>query len=218
MIRHISFDVWKTLFQPNLTFSATRSDHVAEVLRLPKDHVRAVYKTTKDNFDKVAEATGAGWSSEVVYRTLLENLGFADHPWEAICVETERLFLEHPPIILDRNIEVIAELRRRGYTLSIGSNTNFASGRVLGKVLADRFGPWDYMVFSDLMGHCSKPHADFFQEITRQARLLHTDISAEEILHVGDNPVCDGAAKDHGMHIHIISGPETLETVLDAVP
>jgi FMN phosphatase YigB (HAD superfamily) len=216
MITHISFDVWKTLFWPNKTFSETRSDHVADLLGMDRAVVRKVYKTTKDGFDKIAEAEGTGWDSATVYRTLLANLGRLDHPWEEICFETERLFLQHPPTILGSTIDTISELRGRGYTLSIASNTNFASGRVLANVLENVLGPWDFMVFSDLLGTHSKPAPEFFAAVITKAGEFN--IAPENILHVGDNAVCDGAAAQHGMATHIISGPEALPTVFDVLP
>lgn len=210
---HISFDVWNTLIKPNPKFARVRSNFIADHFGLDREETSRIYKTTKDEYDAMAETDGLAFDSQAVYGILFDKLGVPRDDWKFIMEETERLFLENPPIITDSTVETLRYLSR-GYSLSIASNTNFTSGRILARVLDERFGDiFAFKVFSDLHGH-AKPHREFFRDVITGAAKVHTIIRPRDIIHVGDNTICDGGATMSGLEFFYVSGPEMIPDII----
>lgn len=228
-IRHISFDVWNTLLTGNLECQPARAEMVAKILPVEPDRARRIYAETKNHFDDLAEREGKAHTSAQVYEHFIERmmegckleanwLGFAS----LIRKRTEEIFRKHPPHVLETTVATLRVLHAAGYTISIGSNTNFISGTVLCEVL-DEFIPFEFKVFSDLDGY-AKPHPEFFGLILDKSRSVRTkdqpegraDLSPSQILHVGDNLICDGeGATNAGMEFFYVKGPGDLPKVAE---
>lgn len=215
LTRHISFDVWNTLIRSNPKYGDERSRWLADHLGLEFEWVCGVYKRLKHGLDDVAEITGVAYDSQTLYRLLLVHLGRPNEPWEPIQGAFESIFDEFPPEILSATVDTLAELRERGFTLSIGSNTNFLSGRVIERALDRKIGSlFDFVVFSDLV-RCAKPSKDFFDIVLRGAQLLHNDLEASQIMHVGDNLICDGrGAENAAMKFVNVTSPDAIPSIL----
>lgn len=227
-IRHISFDVWNTLIKGNLAFQPARTSAIASVLPVELADAKRAYTEVKAHFDDLAEREGKAHTCREVYEELIDRLmsgSGLEANWFALAPilrrKTEELFRQFPPHILPSTIETLRELHGAGYTISIGSNTNFISGTVLAELL-DPLVPFEFKVFSDLDGY-AKPHPEFFAMILDKARAVRTsvqpegraDLSLSQILHVGDNLICDGKGSvDAGMEFFYVKGPEQLPHLL----
>lgn len=215
-IKHVSFDVWKTLIEPNPEFGAARRRLLEDSFNKPAAVIEAVYRVVKDGADGEAEASGAGYTSAQVYARLLAELGVSNADWWSLRLEMERLFALHPPAVRDDVTETLRELRAAGYGMSIASNTNFIQGACLSSVALDTWDvDWTFKVFSDQMG-LAKPHALFWHAVTAQAYLL-SGAEASEILHVGDNRICDGGCRDFGLKYQFVNSPADVPGALSGL-
>lgn len=215
-IKHVSLDFWKTLVTANPDYGTHRDAFLAEHLVLPRDKVREVYRRLKDGADEAAELRGEGLSSSDTYEQFMLAMGREDMSWYPVRQGLERLFFEYPPLVPSATIEALRRLQAAGIGLSIGSNTNFVRGEVLDEAVLSRWGvAWDFQVFSDQIG-CSKPHEHFFKVIAERAR-THIGAEPDEILHVGDNKVCDGGCVDYGIQFAYTPNPDGLAAVLNGV-
>jgi FMN phosphatase YigB (HAD superfamily) len=119
-------------------------------------------------------------------------------------------------------------------TLSIGSNTNFISGKTL-QLFLQEAGIWEcfsFALFSDLLEdrrgdrkvNVCKPNVDFFIRMINYAGVLHnqkfefTEAECEEIMHIGDSVHDDfEGARNRKIQAELISSPEELAPLLMAI-
>lgn len=230
-IRHLSFDVWNTLIEGSRSFQPVRSALVAEIFDIEPTIAKHLYTETKSHFDALAEREGRAHSCDEVYdeliRRVIQYRDGSDDLYgerERLRRGTEELFRTYPPTVLPTTIETLQTLHAIGYTISIGSNTNFISGTLLSEIL-DRWIPFEFKVFSDLCGY-SKPHREFFNLVLDGARATKTvdrpagraDLARSEILHIGDNMICDGqGAIDAGMEFFYVKNPAEVPNLLSAL-
>ena len=205
-IKHASFDVWKTLIDPSPEFGVARRQLLIDTFDLPPKQVEAAYRWVKDSSDGEAEAAGVGYTSAQVYEKLMEALGLPAYDWWALRSKIEALFAKHPPIVRPGVAETLQALQTAGYGLSISSNTNFVSGACLREVVLDHLGiEWAYTLFSDQMA-VAKPNPLMWHAVKSLAS-LHSDAEPHQILHVGDNRICDGRCVDYGLNFYLINQP-----------
>lgn len=208
MIKHISFDVWNTLVKPNHQFAKARQQLLAASFRLDELWIKKVYTETKSEIDSNAENNGIGPSSDDCYRLLFQNLNVEFNA--DIKEEVETLFQKFPPIIPDIVKSTIEQLRSSNITLNISSNSNFISGNVMLPFLESNLGEFNFSIFSDLIG-VSKPSERFFEAVKK--RCTHP---VENMLHVGDNTICDGyGATKSGIKSLIVSCPEHIHNIYE---
>lgn len=209
MIHHFSFDVWNTLVKPNPAYAEARTARLAKLFDMDEYLVRHHYTNVKKWIDQHAIETGFAPSQANNIRMLMMTCGVHANP-QTIANDFTFMFFEHPPIVLDETKEVLKELKKQGATLSIGSNSNFISGREMRKFLGDTFGYiFKFGVYSDLLER-AKPSRAFFNEI-----IFNCDVAANEIMHVGDHAVCDlQGAQNAGMHGLLLEKPEDIGKVL----
>lgn len=213
-IRHISLDVWKTLIEPNPEFGKARLRYLAAELSLPTEAVEAAYREIKDGADHAAETAGVGLRSTEVYTRFMGRLGRPGADWLTLRRGLEVLFRKHAPIVRSEIPGLLRGLQDRKIGLSIASNTNFIQGECLHDVVLGTWGvAWDFQVFSDQIGR-AKPHYRFWREVTRQAG-EQTAARPHEILHVGDNRICDGGCVDAHIQFAHVNGPADLAHVLE---
>jgi len=186
MIRHLSFDFWNTIGVFNPLFSAARVAHFAQVMGVDEATAKAHYVFVKRFVDRQAEETGGSYDALAIFLMTLRRVN--PEASEADAAESlatvQKLALDNPPIIAPHTVSAISRMREQGCTTSITSNTNFVTGVTLRQVL-DRAGVvYDFGLFSDELPY-SKPSPLMFGEVRRRVP------SHVEILHYGDNQICD---------------------------
>lgn len=210
MIKHISFDVWNTLITANPQYAQERVRIISGIANVPLHKADEAYNDMKRFLDKEAEEERCD-TVERAWSALGFKLGLKNHDRVQLREACEMAFLHYPPHI---DMELVDELMKlsTNFELSIKSNTNFISGKVLSEAVGfDRMPFWGFTHFSDLMGMC-KPDKRFFEQTLRSSviRLL----SFSEVMHVGDNAICDGSVVDYGMKLCLVNNPQHLLTKL----
>ena len=226
-IKHVSLDAWNTILIPNTQYAIRRSYILAEAFSCSPEFAAKAYTAVKRRLDKHAEETGEGYATEYVYNELLaafpRHLNVDIEELRVLHIEDE--FLNTPPSVLEETKKAIQSLKDRGITVSISSNTNFISGRILGRFLQEQVGNFDFMLFSDTMqmSHSAKsgwfipakPSPAFFSAVAKYCSVLHPEISAENILHIGDNEICDySGAKNFGFQAKLLPSVNDLPEML----
>lgn len=217
--KHVSLDVWNTLITGNPEFSTARIATIIDHWSLPSDTyhiglVKQAYTDTKHTLDWLAEHHGTAYSCLDAYGLLSSKLGVNDSnrtSLEQLRLKVEQDFLNHPPLIIEGVVESLNALRENGYTLSIGSNSNFISGTTMMPWLQSVLGHFNFGIFSDIE-QVAKPNPLFFAQVADCAKNKCNVKNASDIIHVGDHIVCDlvGArncdltaelvSKDHPLH------------------
>lgn len=194
LIRHISLDFWHTLAEPNPAYAEHRNRVLGRYYGVPSGQARQAYKGLKNVWEDRAVSTG----TVPGLLELREQLGAQlarDIPQEYfwnMLEELYQLFLAYPPHLDEPVLELLPELVRRGYTLSVGSNTNFIiRGKVIRRLLPESV--FSFQVYSDELGVC-KPSGAFYGRVLMSATRCNSKVSyPAHVLHVGDNPQCDAA-------------------------
>jgi FMN phosphatase YigB (HAD superfamily) len=136
--------------------------------------------------------------------------------WWTIRQGMQRLFGKYPPIVRPEVVEALRRAQARGLGLSIGSNTNFIQGETLHDVVLGTWGvAWDFQVFSDQIGR-AKPDTFFWKVVTERA-IAHIGAEPAEILHIGDNPVCDGGCVSAGIQFALVRSPQDIPALLEQI-
>lgn len=214
-IKNISFDLWMTLIRSHPEFKLKRAELIADTFNIqnisPKE-IDSFIRSVDNVFDRYNMISGKKLSANKMYRELLQRLAPTD---ARVTLDTaiglrkqaDSLFLEYRPIFMNENIpQVLSQLKEEGYTLNLSSNTGFIEGETLRVTLAD-MGILDYfefLIFSDEI-NASKPSSHFFQHVYNR---IGTNVSKEEVLHIGDNPKADyQGAKNFGFNALLITDP-----------
>lgn len=205
-IKHISFDVWNTLITANPEYTSARSAAIATIAGITKEQAAEAYTTVKKKLDTEAEELRCGDVNHA-WNTLGLHLGVSEEKTRRMQMVCEHLFHVFPPHMEE---DLIGHLMVLGwnYEVSIKSNTNFISGRILSSVMGFDRMPWfSFTHFSDHWRMC-KPDALFFA----QTLLCSSDqeLIAEEVLHIGDSKTFDGGCVDIGFNFCHIKNPQDL--------
>lgn len=225
MIKHISFDVWGTLIAPNKAFSILRTQLISNFYGCTPQKAKESYTEIKSYSDKNAERYGTGYDTKSLYIKLDQLLSTKPsdlNDLEILRTSIDGLFNTHHPEIISETTHTLHMLSKCGYTLSIGSNSNFISGTVMLPFLKAKLvniAKFKFSLFSDLT-LIAKPNILFFNSIIDETQFLYKktnpqqSISSKEILHVGDHEVCDayGAVKA-GMKSFLISSPKDITKI-----
>ena len=216
---HISFDFWNTVATANQEYGRQRSIMLANIFGTTPEIAQSVYKKVKHELDQQAENLGIDEGREKNILKLCVAFGMKADEGIIPLLIADRLnclFADHPPIIEPELITALHEAKKRGITLSIGSNTAFINGRVLNKTIIGSL-PFDFEVYSDNIGY-SKPNPLFFEAILMLAKICNSDIrTTKDIVHIGDNPICDidGASKAGMRTVRVQDARETVKAVND---
>lgn len=212
----VSLDVWNTLIRANPEFSRERNMYLAAELSLPIDKVNSVYRKVKDTADNMAEEKGECISNMAIYKRFLLLLGRQHYSWLKLRRGLERIFASYPPYVLPETVTALQWLQEQGMALSIASNTNFIRGEVLHNNILNTWGiDWKFQIFSDQLLQ-AKPHPRFWNIVVKRAK-TYVDAMPWEILHIGDNKICDGACSTANIQFQYIKGPAELAHVLERV-
>lgn len=209
MIKHISFDLWRTLIRLNPEYSPARLDflkHRFITKNFSVEEIKTAMQPLYDLNEIYGEHFEEGFTPYQLYFMFIYNLYGTDTPKviadtnciEILYLECLEMFKKHPPRLLDDSIpSLLSDLKNKGITLNIASNTSFAGGEYLRTTLVhhDIAQYFDFMIFSDEV-NVFKPNQEFFQKIYFE---IPHSLFTNEVLHVGDNPYADiKGASDYG--------------------
>lgn len=198
--KHLSFDLWLTLIKSHPDFKLKRSELFKNFFKIPNslEEIHFQIKKWDDRCNSMNETTGLNLNTFEIYLLILAEFDiYPDREsLEEFYLESEKLFLEFPPLALNIfDEEFFIKVKDLGITTNILSNTGFIKGETLNKVISTLpFGKYiDFKIYSDETGY-SKPNPLMFEEIKNN---IDYPISGSEILHIGDNPFADveGATK-----------------------
>lgn len=226
-VKHISLDVWNTLIHANPEFAAARTRMLAKVFVESEDFVRYQYSICKGLADEIAIDLGLAHGTPAMIAMLVERickhgmntllLEQGGYYRAVITQELELLFKKHPPIVKFEAALALSTAHRYGITLSIGSNSNFISGRMMEPWLRKQFDvPFEFAVFSDQLGF-AKPSYWFFQEIYDLARKNTRVKHPGEIAHIGDDKDYDGGGLKLGFTTFVVSPSQFRNTVEELI-
>lgn len=201
--KHYSFDLWGTLIQSNPDFKLKRIDYFFERFnpgKISKEAVGATFTDISQMCNSVNECTGLNIDSFEMYTMVLHRLGYPldklhRRDIQALFHLMATLFDNHSPHLYNSDVyKTLMELKHRGATISLLSNTAFARGTMLNKVLwklgIGQF--FDLQLFSDQVGY-AKPSPELYAMMLSAVANLkaHDPCSKHEIIHVGDSYKAD---------------------------
>lgn len=209
---HFSFDLWLTLIKSHPEFKAKRVELFSSFFNVDKPiaEVAKVVKYYDDLCNSINEIAGGNIATFEIYLLILNALNVSVNHLDKERLDwfyqkSEDLFLEYSPVVIFENIhEVFDEIKNRGKTINILSNTGFIQGKTMRKFLInenlDQY--IDFHIYSDEL-NCSKPNPLVFQEVKNNIK--NQDLQLHQILHIGDNPIADyKGAKDFGFSAHLL--------------
>jgi FMN phosphatase YigB (HAD superfamily) len=191
LIKHISFDFWRTLAVSNPKFSELR------LIYLQKNYLKHLHLTTiEEIIEKVGEEVdeinmndGVSLPPSTMYSMVFNKL---DQPinrasLKKIIEDIDNIFLDNPPKLFSKEIpKILDELKTNNFSMNISSNTAYIKGNMLGKAmkLLKIHDYFNFYIFSDEINH-SKPSPHFFKSVIDNCS--NFGISSEQIIHVGDS-------------------------------
>lgn len=213
MIKLISLDFWNSLAIPNPEYAKARTELLAATFNVSFDEAKKKYQETKELLDWM-QLNGSWISSTHTFELLVEK--FKDKNWRLaneLLLNFVELLREYPPTVLPETIKALKNVKKRGYALCIGSNTNFLGGshlewHVLTPLRINSL--FEFMRFSDQVG-CAKPQYKFFEMIVLKSGYL-----PHEICHAGDSQIFDGAAEKYGIGFKYVAQPYNLIDILNS--
>lgn len=205
--RHYSFDVWLTLIRSNPDFRRERTAYFTRHFN-PSGHSSETVDSLTREVDvactRINELVGRNIDAQELFLLMAHRLGTdlaRVTPEQLTQVQRDLgdLFQAHPPRLLDEQIPaVLTELRARGATVSLLSNTGLIRGVFL-RQFWDSVGLGElfaFQLYSDEI-NLSKPNPALFARLYQQARQLteHQSVALQsvDIVHIGDNPIADQA-------------------------
>lgn len=199
--KHYSFDLWLTLIKSNLKFKGMRNSLFFDFYNPSNktiEEVSGIISSVDRMSTQYSELTGRHVQSTHMIFEILTQLNYKIQSMKEVEMIDEAIqgfFAIFLPTVFDGNtLGVLENLARNGKVLNILSNTGFVHGDTLNKVLPiiglDMF---DFKLYSDQLD-MAKPNPDFFR-----AMVSFNSSKAEEILHVGDNPIADGGSRKAGI-------------------
>lgn len=196
-MKHISLDLWNTLLISNPIFSNKRVDYFSQKYfkDINKNLIRKRIEKIGIETDRTNMTFGISISSESMYKKLFSEIGGLPNrkELEKIYLDLEIIFLEDLPKAMyeiDVLVKCFEELKLKGYSLNISSNTAFIKGKTLIKVLESlqikKY--FDFFIFSDEI-KLSKPSTKFFDCLISNCKKL--DVDRDNITHIGDSLKAD---------------------------
>ena len=188
-IKHISFDFWGTIAQPNSEFYRQRVKYLSEVTGKDDGLVGERIIFYKEQFEFWGKEWLTGIDSQTQTLILLKSLGITDlKKVQRIYEYLLDLFCEFPPkLLIDKTI--LEELKTKVKYISIISNTGFVHSKLIDDWMMD-IGIDEYFesgIFSDRLGYF-KPNPLIYVHLMENFNLQFPN----EILHVGNDDSTDG--------------------------
>lgn len=188
-IKHISFDFWGTIAQPNSEFYRQRVKYLSKVTGKDEGLVGERIIFYKEQFEFWGKEWLTGIDSQTQTLILLKSLGITDlKKVQRIYEYLLDLFCEFPPkLLIDKTI--LEELKTKVKYISIISNTGFVHSKLIDDWMMD-IGIDEYFesgIFSDRLGYF-KPNPLIYVHLMENFNLQFPN----EILHVGNDDSTDG--------------------------
>jgi len=216
MIQLVSYDVWQTLLRANPKYVELRGKLIATALEWTGDPARLIQavNTASKELDHRTDATSGavqyGFTDRVAYAAKLVGL---ELPSSTRLIELQvsviKAHLAHPPRLEPDLPDTFRRHHDEGRKIAVISNTGMTEGYTLRQIL-DKLGLLEYIhyeLYSDVL-NLAKPDARIFEELTRRS-----NITADKILHIGDNRVADyQGAQDAGLQA-LLYAPRNTATV-----
>ncbi len=206
MIKLVTFDLWDTILSSDNISLCTnwRVNKMKDYLIDKKINIEE--QKIRDGFDLTWEYFKTEWLNNSytphpmdLTEYLLRNIGIFEEckeDKEKLCEILASSVLEETPSLVKHASETIKELSLK-YKLAIVSDTGFAGGKYLRKVLEkyDLLKYFSSFAFSDEIG-VSKPDIKMFNYV-----LSNLQIKPEDSIHIGDMAETDiEGAKNAGMY------------------
>lgn len=192
-IKHVSFDFWGTIANPNPEFYAARAKYLSELSGKPEEFVIETIERLKLEYEELGKKHLVGVPAVTQTLMLLKALGFEYYAPGLLIRVTQALtslFFKHPPIlILDLN--TLYSLFSNEITCSVTCNAGFISGPLVKNWMRRHLwlaNVFDYFIFSDEFDNLFKPNPLICDKIMENFNLSDPN----EILHVGDDDTTDG--------------------------
>lgn len=184
-MKTISYDVWGTLLKSNPDFKMHQSDLAHQFSGINPEDFLVMKDVIKKEFDTIVEQTGIQPDRVEAYRRIFPDLSIKEI--NSFIYYSDKLFLAYPPELIPDSRQLMWDYLQEGFTPVISSNTVFIHGDVLGKIIWEEFHiPMCQCNFSDILG-VSKPNEKMF------------NFKIKPTMHVGDNPITDGACEKFGI-------------------
>jgi putative hydrolase of the HAD superfamily len=170
-IQLVSFDIWGTLLTSNPVFSPARTELFARVFNKPIDEVRAAVREADIAADNDSEHDGIDRDLKDRLKRIGEllhtPLTLSGDDLKAFESDLRMLALQFPPMLIDPNtIQILTDLRAKGFKIGLLSNTGFFSGTTMRAIL-EKVGVLqltDVQVFSNELGF-AKPDPRIFMQL-----------------------------------------------------
>lgn len=197
----ISFDLWGTLIISNPEFKYNQKQILSKFDRtIDIDEWELKLKTIKSQYNHIVEQNGIHFERTELYRKTFENLTFNEI--NDFIKLSDELFLTYPPLLKDKNSNIIDYLTSAGIKCYISSNTVLIYSNVLSKIVFNYFNiNADDCNFSDKKG-VSKPNQEMF------------NFKIKPQYHIGDNLITDGACVRNGINFYHINDKQNFNTFL----
>ena len=215
-MKHFSFDLWLTLIKSNPHFKNERVNFFHKNYNFSNNtatEIKTVFRRVDLMCNQVNESVGYNLDAKEIYLMVLyllnENtINYSEINIDALYDQMESLALNYVPLILnDKVVPILDTLKEKDKTINLLSNTGFIKGDTIDKILCslDLKKYFDFEIYSDQFD-LSKPNYKLFEIVyNKTAGIYSQDISSNEIMHVGDNPVADiEGAKKFGMSTFLL--------------
>ncbi|WP_136666507.1 HAD family hydrolase [Flavobacterium sp. H122] len=210
---HFSFDLWLTLIRSNPEFKNKRNQLFRDFFEAdcPLDKVAEIVRYYDVLTNNINEKTGLNLDTYEIYYLILSAMGLdireiSTKRLQEFYNETESLFLEYKPELLNPDIQVLfKKIREEEKTMNILSNTAFIKGLTLRKILShyELEDYFSFQIYSDEVGFSKPNHAIFqmvYDSISDEKR-----IEKKKVLHVGDNVIADyNGARNFGFEAYLL--------------
>ncbi len=214
-IKIISLDVWNTLLLSNPEYSKRRNEYISDKFDIPIKVIEETYHKVKIDSDRMAENKSKCITNKELYIKFLKSIDNPDYNWLKLRNEIENLFAEYPPHVLFETIKYLNKLQSNDIKFSIASNTNFIRGKILNKVILSTWKiDWKFQVFSDEINK-PKPNPSFWKNVISKAH--KEDIKSCDIIHIGDNKICDGSCVQSNIQFKHVNNPNYLSKYLECI-
>lgn len=213
--RAISFDLWGTLIKSDPRFKPQRNAAIAAAygVQMPAEDFSALLRTHDRRADDEAMRTGEDYGFHARIAPALREAGISDTDIDCrrtlrnISTTQRDLAMRYFPHLYDPQIEPLLDELSEHIPLAITSNTGMLDGALMTDLLT-QLGIFDFFcvhTFSNEVG-ASKPDPRIFAA-TYEGLLDHAEsVRPEEIIHIGDNPLADGAGPTHsGMRSRLVN-------------
>jgi len=223
-IKHYSFDLWLTLIKSNPTFKIERTLLFYKnynSLNKTLTEVESIFRNIDLMCNAINEKTGKNIDSEEMYLMVIFQINNTLGPFESIDTgklykEIEQLIFKYTPVVYNtETYEYLDKIKQNpSVTLNILSNTAFIKGSTL-RIILDHLELskyFDFQIYSDEEG-ISKPNKEIYNSLLTKIYAVSKtkNISLNEIIHVGDNPIADIlGAKSIGIHAYQINSNDKL--------